>query len=284
MKSTCAIAAALAAAVNMNASHAWMASPQVGLPTSSLQKSINPRYLPVVGGPNPKKSTGVQMPRARSGASSLQMSTSALVNSLVPKLGVITSTFLLFSPMAAVRKASKEEEIGDLNPTPLAIMASGTLWWVAYGLSLRNPYIAMSNLPGCIASVYYVTALLPLLKGDQLKNTRNIVVGLAAVALSAWTWLALTNQPAAQISSTLGWMALSLGIVTFGAPLSTIKTILQEKNAASILAPLTITQLINSGLWVAYGLFIKDALVYGPNLAGVGFGAIQLLLKIVYPS
>lgn len=37
-------------------------------------------------------------------------------------------------------------------------------------------------------------------------------------------------------------------------------------------------------LWSAYGLAIKDKFVYGPNLTGLGFGLIQLALKLVFPS
>ena len=52
----------------------------------------------------------------------------------------------------------------------------------------------------------------------------------------------------------------------------------------SCLAPLTFAQVTNTALWSAYGLAIKDVFVYGPNLTGLGFGIIQLILKIMFPS
>ena len=87
-----------------------------------------------------------------------------------------------------------------------------------------------------------------------------------------------------QVRSALGLFASALFIVLSGSPLSTIKTVLATRNSGSILAPLTFAQVTNTALWSAYGLAIKDVFVYGPNLTGLGFGIIQLILKIMFPS
>jgi len=126
--------------------------------------------------------------------------------------------------------------------------------------------------------------VLPLLKGAQLQTTQNIVVGLSAVTINLWTWLALTNKSLEQVSSALGLFASGLFIVLSGSPLSTIKTVFSTKNSKSILTQLTFAQIINTALWSAYGLAIKDKFVYGPNMTGLGFGLIQLALKLVFPS
>jgi solute carrier family 50 protein (sugar transporter) len=59
---------------------------------------------------------------------------------------------------------------------------------------------------------------------------------------------------------------------------------MSTRNAGSILSSLTIAQVTNTALWSVYGLAIKDKFVYGPNLAGLGFGLVQLVLKLVFPS
>jgi uncharacterized protein with PQ loop repeat len=65
---------------------------------------------------------------------------------------------------------------------------------------------------------------------------------------------------------------------------STINTVLSTRNAGSILLSLTLAQVTNTALWSVYGLAIKDKFVYGPNMVGLGFGLIQLLLKLAFPS
>ncbi|KAL7526331.1 hypothetical protein ACHAXR_001433 [Thalassiosira sp. AJA248-18] len=186
--------------------------------------------------------------------------------------------------MAAVRNAIRDESVGDLNATPLAIMAVSSICWLVYGLSVRDPYVTLSNVPGSIACIWYITAVLPLLKGSQLQTTQNIVVALSAITINLWTYLSLTNKSVLQVRSALGLFASALFVVLSGSPLSTIKTVLSTRNSGSILTPLCIAQVTNTVLWSVYGLAIKDTFVYGPNLTGLGFGLIQLLLKILFPS
>lgn len=98
-------------------------------------------------------------PMSIRGGSSLEMSSaSSIVTTLVPRIGILTSTLLYFSPFTAVRKASSSDSLNDLNPVPLAIMAVSSLCWLVYGLSVRDPYVTLSNVPGCIASIWYVVA------------------------------------------------------------------------------------------------------------------------------
>ena len=98
-------------------------------------------------------------PTSFRGGSALEMtSTSSLVTTLVPRIGILTSTLLYFSPFTAVRKASTSDSLNDLNPVPLAIMAVSSLCWLVYGLSVRDPYVTLSNVPGCVASIWYVVA------------------------------------------------------------------------------------------------------------------------------
>lgn len=207
-----------------------------------------------------------------------------LVTTIIPRVGVLTSTILYFSPYATVKKATTKDSLGELNPVPLTIMAVSSLCWLVYGLSIRDAYVTLSNVPGCVVSIWYVTALLPLLKGEMLRMTQTTVVMLSAATISLWTWLSLSNKAMAKVSSALGLYASFLFIILSGSPLSTIKTVIEAKNSNSILTPLTLAQVTNTALWSAYGLAIQDKFVWGPNLTGLGFGMIQLMLKILFPS
>ena len=81
--------------------------------------------------------------RGGGSSTSLEMGSNPLLTSLAPKVGIITSTLLYFSPMAAVRTASNDGAIGNLNPIPLAIMAVSSICWLVYGLSIRDPYVTL---------------------------------------------------------------------------------------------------------------------------------------------
>lgn len=219
----------------------------------------------------------------RGGHTTLNSSTNHFVTTLIPKIGVVTSTLVYFSPFTSVKNAQTNNAVDELNPIPLSMMAVSSLCWLMYGLSIQDPYVTLANVPGCIASIWYVVTILPLLKDGILQQSQGLIVLLSALTINLWTWLSLTKKSLGQISSTLGIYASLLFILLSGSPLSTIKTVLSTKSSKSILTPLTLAQVMNTALWSVYGLAIGDMFVYGPNGVGLVFGLVQLLLKILFP-
>ncbi|KAL7442401.1 hypothetical protein ACHAXH_005198, partial [Discostella pseudostelligera] len=293
MKSFRMILAAVLAVVGVGSSHAWIGR-HLSENHRSQHNHVKTRHP---ARPLAIKHHGLidnitKKPMVRGGGTSLEsvsnpsleILTNPLMLSLIPKIGIITSTLVYFSPMAAVSAASKDGSLGDLNPFPLAVMSVSSICWMVYGLSIRDPFVTLSNVPGSIATIWYITAVLPLLKGSQLQTIQSTIVFLAGLTINLWTYLSLTNKPMAQVRSMLGLFASALFVVLSGSPLSTIKTVLSTRNSGSILAQLTMAQVTNTALWSVYGLAIRDKFVYGPNLTGLFFGIAQLVLKLAFPS
>ena len=214
------------------------------------------------------------------------MVTSGLVG-LVPYGGVLLSNALYLSPMMSVRYAVNTGRLGSLNVVPQALMVVSTGAWLSYGFSLPNVFILASNLGGSVLSVYYVLATFHLIPPEQLSDRRAVqailVVGNTAMLL-LWTVLVLSELARRTVSFVLGAYGSFLCVLLFAAPLSTVRTVVASRSSASIQAPLLATQLANCVLWTVYGLIISDVWVWGPNMAGLTLAAIQLILKLKYPS
>lgn len=265
-------------------SHAWTAGQPLTPSTSEVSRRRHHRTSAAGGDEERRQLGGRRIGRGGGLEMSLDLD-SPIVRSFIPKLGVITSTALYFSPMMAVLSAKTSGDIGDLNPIPLTFMAISSVCWLAYGLSIQDPYVTISNVPGGVATIWYMVSILPLLaSNNQLVTTQRILVALSAVTINLWTYLSLAKKPLVEIQRSLGMYASGLFIVLSGSPLSTIRTVLSTRSSKSILAPLTAAQVGNTALWSAYGLAIKDKFVYGPNLAGLCFGLVQLFLKVFFPS
>lgn len=73
-------------------------------------------------------------------------------------------------------------------------------------------------------------------------------------------------------------------VVFFGAPLSSIYTVITTKNSSSIHRPLMITNTFNAIFWLLYGLAIMNLFIIIPNFIGFVFGIIQILLSLWYPK
>lgn len=227
-----------------------------------------------------------QISTLRGGALNLSPEALALAQTLAPKVGVLTSTFLYFAPAGAVIKAIKDDDIGSLNTLPLALMSIVSVSWLAYGVASRDVYVALSNIAGAIGSAAYVLGVLPLLaqRKRQLRTTQGVVLAGAASVLSLWTYLGVSHAPQARISTMLGLFASGLFIALSGSPLSSIKTVIATRDSSSILGTLTAAQVVNTILWTAYGLAISDTFVWGPNAVGLGLGLAQLALKLAFPA
>eukprot|EP00568_Trieres_chinensis_P012056 CAMPEP_0183297868 /NCGR_PEP_ID=MMETSP0160_2-20130417/5036_1 /TAXON_ID=2839 ORGANISM="Odontella Sinensis, Strain Grunow 1884" /NCGR_SAMPLE_ID=MMETSP0160_2 /ASSEMBLY_ACC=CAM_ASM_000250 /LENGTH=294 /DNA_ID=CAMNT_0025459765 /DNA_START=65 /DNA_END=949 /DNA_ORIENTATION=+ len=209
-----------------------------------------------------------------------------LAETVAPRVGILTSTLLYFSPASAVLRAVRDGDAGSLNPLPLSIMAVTSVAWLAYGLCVRDRYVALSNIAGCVGSAAYVVGLLPLLRDDseRLLIMQAVVIGGIAATLCLWTYLSLSGASVAVAGKALGLFASALFVILSGSPLSTIGTVVKNGDASSILAPLTGAQVINTSLWSAYGLAVRDRFIWGPNVVGLVLGLVQLSLKILFPS
>lgn len=215
-----------------------------------------------------------------------QMSLAAAANVWAPVAGVFTSNALYFSPLAATLERTKAGSMGDLNPLPAAITVLSTIAWLQYGLSIANPFVVASNVPGLTAAIAGFVLMLPLMRGhSDLQVTQTTFVGGCAATLGLWTWLVFSRVTAAARSAILGYWASVLFVVLCASPLSTIQKVIQRKDASSVYAPATAAQCANCGLWTAYGyLGIRDVFVWGPNLTGLVLGLMQLALKLIFPS
>ena len=77
---------------------------------------------------------------------------------------------------------------------------------------------------------------------------------------------------------------VNLNLVFFyGAPLSTIATVLQTKNSASIHLWTMMTNTGNGAFWTAYGLAVDDSFVSVPNGLGTLLGVIQMIFCMTFP-
>jgi solute carrier family 50 protein (sugar transporter) len=69
----------------------------------------------------------------------------------------------------------------------------------------------------------------------------------------------------------------------YGAPLSTILTVLQTRNSASIHLLTMATNTANGVFWGAYGLAVLDPFIYVPNGLGAALGVVQIVLILTFP-
>jgi solute carrier family 50 (sugar transporter) len=72
-----------------------------------------------------------------------------------PLAGVCCAAVMYSAPYWDVRKAIREQgTLGDLNPTPWAVMLGNTIGWVAYAYVRHNWFVFWGDAPGLLMSVW----------------------------------------------------------------------------------------------------------------------------------
>lgn len=159
---------------------------------------------------------------------------------------------------------------------------------------LREPKIWSCNAVGIVLAIYYgvqFARLVPKSKqASLLEATTPTLPGTVAQHLHSFaavvfatTLLAITKPFGQNTANLIGNTAVLFCVCMFASPLSVIRVVLETKSAKSIPLPFTVVSCFNCFLWVVFGLFEKkDANIYLPNILGLTFGIIQVILKLTF--
>jgi len=114
------------------------------------------------------------------------------------------------------------------------------------------------------------------------------IVGLWAILLTCLRWLSgLLQQQGVYVwgSRSVVGIFVNINLIFFyGAPLQTMKMVLETRTSDSIHTPTVTMNVINAVFWMSYGLARDDVIIYGPNGVGLVLGIGQVALCCIYPK
>jgi solute carrier family 50 (sugar transporter) len=115
----------------------------------------------------------------------------------------------------------------------------------------------------------------------------SIVLGIVMIWVTCIAVIALVGPTIGMTADTrqlIVGLLVNFNLVFFyGAPLSTIVTVLQTKNSSSIHLWTMMTNTGNGAFWTAYGLAVHDSFISIPNGLGTLLGVIQIILCMTVP-
>lgn len=163
-------------------------------------------------------------------------------------------------------------------------MVANCFLWTFYGILKKEPKIWATNGIGIVFGLFYFLRFIKFAppKSPSFPGSigQHISACLAVLVASASITALFSVTEAANI---LGNLAVLFCIAMFGSPLSSLKTVIQTKSAASIPLPFTIATCLNCLFWSVAGIFqMKDVKVYLPNVLGLSFGVTQVILKLIF--
>ena len=243
---------------------------------------------------------------------------------LCPTGGCILAFLVFTAPIKDLKQALRRGSLGSLNTIPWAVMTGNCLGWCAYAYYMADPFVLAANLPGLIVSLWlnigacklqYLAQIDAIRRepgqgGQNDEDNRNVVVlsengrsnellisqqqdaiffriiGAWAVILVFVGWMGgLWKDHFPHEPQTIVGILVNINLVFFyGAPLQTMKAVLESKSSDTIHARTVTMNVINALFWLLYGLARKDGIIYGPNSIGLLLGIAQCMLCYMYPK
>ena len=217
-------------------------------------------------------------------------------SSVIPFLGTITANLIALSPWTAVQQCIRSRSLNGTNPLPYPLIMANALAWLLYALLVHNQFIFWSNIAGWLLGLYFTTHMYSIVSQNTSpvlqRSLMLLLLGANGFvffgAFLAFLLLADTTTsataPTESQKNAMGYVAITVLILFYSSPLSTLMEVVRNRDASSFQWSLSLTCLVNALLWTAYGSAIQDVFVSGPNAIGVVVALIQIICKLVFPS
>ncbi|VEU43039.1 unnamed protein product [Pseudo-nitzschia multistriata] len=183
-------------------------------------------------------------------------------------------------------------------------MTGNCLGWLAYAYYSHDQFVLASNIPGILISFWLNTGASKLQYYAQVEETNEAD---NASENGTTTWAVFTSQDKlllgvlsfwAAVLVGVGWLEIANGrekeivgifvninlLFFYGAPLQTIKIVIDEKCSDSIHNLTMLLNCTNAGFWGAYGIAMDNIVIYGPNGIGLFLGFSQVILCCIFPK
>eukprot|EP00542_Grammatophora_oceanica_P018942 CAMPEP_0194049396 /NCGR_PEP_ID=MMETSP0009_2-20130614/30616_1 /TAXON_ID=210454 /ORGANISM="Grammatophora oceanica, Strain CCMP 410" /LENGTH=233 /DNA_ID=CAMNT_0038695543 /DNA_START=55 /DNA_END=756 /DNA_ORIENTATION=+ len=200
---------------------------------------------------------------------------------LAPLAGIL----VFLAPIPTMRGIARDKTTGTLPLLPYSSMIGNCILWVTYGILKQQSKIWSCNVVGLVLGTWYWFQFIKYAPKNNLGKASlpgtvtQHVQAMGAIA-AATMILAFFIQDGADL---VGNMGVVLCVAMFASPLAALRTVIETRSAKSIPLPFTLASILNCFLWSTVGLLdMHDVNVIVPNLLGLFFGVVQVLLKFIY--
>jgi len=148
--------------------------------------------------------------------------------------------------------------------------------WSIYGTVIQNIYVFICNFIGIVLGLDMTMVCSRIGTSDQKELlSRLMVASLAFMSLTVYLTVSVDAVLHKDAKLIWAFVCITLNLFMFTAPLSTMKTVIQQQDASSISFPICCAQALCSAFWAIYGLIIQDIAIYMPNLVGIASAIVQ---------
>ncbi|XP_057423282.1 bidirectional sugar transporter SWEET13-like [Lotus japonicus] len=199
-------------------------------------------------------------------------------------LGNIASFICFLAPVPTFYRICKKKSTEGFQSIPYVAALFSAMLWLFYAYVKTGATLLITiNAFGCVIETIYLAIFLSYCPKKTRMSTLRMIVLLNLVGFGSIVVLThlLAKEPEGRVK-ILGWICVVFATSVFAAPLSIMRTVIRTKSVEFLPFPLSLLLLISAILWLLYGISLKDIYVTLPNVVGLTFGIIQIVLYAIY--
>ncbi|KAK4264546.1 hypothetical protein QN277_025705 [Acacia crassicarpa] len=199
-------------------------------------------------------------------------------------LGNMASFLCFLAPVPTFYRIYKKKTTEGFQSVPyIAALFSAMLWLFYAYVKTGETLLITINVFGCVIETIYLAIYITYCSKKARVSTLRLILllnfgGFCVIALLTHL---LTKEAASRVK-LLGWICVVFATSVFAAPLSIIRVVIKTKSVEFLPFPLSLLLTVSAVTWLLYGLALKDIYVTLPNVVGLSFGIVQMILYAMY--
>ncbi|XP_020965847.1 bidirectional sugar transporter SWEET12 [Arachis ipaensis] len=198
-------------------------------------------------------------------------------------LGNIASFVCFLAPLPTFYRVCKKKSTEGFQSIPYVAALFSAMLWIFYAYVKTGETLLITiNAFGCVIETIYLAIFITYCPKKVRMSTLRMILLLNFGGFCTIVLLTHILAKGANRLKLLGWICVVFATSVFAAPLIIIRTVIRTKSVEFLPFPLSLLLFISAIMWLLYGIFLKDIYVTLPNIVGLTFGTVQMVLYAMY--
>ncbi|XP_020586228.1 bidirectional sugar transporter SWEET14-like [Phalaenopsis equestris] len=198
-------------------------------------------------------------------------------------LGNCISFMVFLAPVPTFYRVYKNKNTEGFHSVPYVIALFSSMLWIYYALVKTNSVLLITiNSFGLLIETIYISIYLAYAPMEAKKFTARILVLLNFTTFGMILVFTLLFFHGHKRLIVLGFICDIFSVSVFVAPLSIMRLVIRTKSVEYMPFNLSFFLTISAAVWLGYGALTKDKYVALPNILGLLFGIVQMVLYCIY--
>ena len=196
-------------------------------------------------------------------------------------IGTIVSIFFFASPAPRFYYLIKKMiRYDDINIIIILGSYISSVVWLIYGFSIKLKQIKICYSIGALLSLVWIWIYLTYMSKRKMTQAMILLMGLSVLTFAIYIILTVVITD----KKLIGNICFIVCSISYISPAQLIIKVINSKNYKLIPIYSTIIAAIGYGSWTLYGLFNFIGNIIIPNLVGLSFSLVQIILYRVYKN